>query len=136
MKAWDTNVLVRHLTEDDPQQLAIARAELAKAQRRGEPIWLPLVILLETAWVLSAYELTQSEILSTLESVAADGRFHLEHGSLLTEAIQRTRQKGDLPEHLAALVAHRSGAKKMQTFDRAAQRFSDFEVLAGGKSIS
>lgn len=131
MKAWDTNVLVRHLTEDDPQQVAIARAELARAQRRGEPIWIPLVIIIETAWVLSAYELTQSEILSTLESLAADGRFQIEHGNLLSEAIQRTRKKGDLPEHVASLVARRSRVKKMQTFDRAVKLFSDFEVLAG-----
>jgi len=81
------------------------------------------VIIIETAWVLSAYELTQSEILSTLESVAADGRFQIEHGSLLTEAIQRTRKKGDLPEHVASIVARRSGAKKTQTFDRAVRLF-------------
>ena len=102
-----------------------------RAQRRGEPIWIPTTIIIETAWVLSAYELTQSEILSTLESVAADGRFQIEHGNLLCEAIQRTRKKGDLPEHVAALVARRSGIKKMQTFDHAVKLFSDFELLAG-----
>lgn len=129
MKAWDTNVLIRHLTEDDPQQLAIARAELNKAQRRGETIWISLVVMVETAWVLSAYDLTRSEILSTLESVAADTRFQIEHGSLLMEAIKRTRKQGDLPEHVAALTAKRSGATKTQTFDKAVKGFSDFELL-------
>ena len=131
MKAWDTNVLVRHLTEDDPRQLAIARAALNKAQRRGETIWIPLVIIVETAWVLSAYDLSRSEILSVLESVAADARFQIEHGSLLTEAIGRSRKQGDLPEHVAALTAKRAGATKTQTFDRAVKGFTDFEVLQG-----
>ena len=75
MKAWDTNVLIRHLTEDDPKQLAIARAELAKAERRNEGIWLTLVIMIETAWVLTAYDLTKAQILKALEAVTQDTRF-------------------------------------------------------------
>ena len=129
MKAWDTNVLVRHLTEDDPEQLEAARAELKKAQRRSEPIWLSLVVMIETAWVLLAYELKKAEILSVLESVASDTRFQIEHGSLLGEAIQRARHKGDLPEHVAALVAKKSGAKQTQTFDKALKGYSEFELL-------
>ena len=130
MKAWDTKVLIRHLPEDDPAQLAIARAELNKAHRRGEPIWISLVIAIETTWVLSAYELTKSEILSVLESVTADTRFQIEHGSLLTEAIRRSRKKGDLPEHIVALRAKHEGVSKTQTFDKALKRFTEFEILA------
>jgi predicted nucleic-acid-binding protein len=129
MKAWDTNVLIRHLTEDDPNQLAIARAELAKAERRNEGIWLSLVIMIETAWVLTAYDLTNAQILKALEAVTQDTRFQIEHGSLLSEAIQRSRKKGDLPEHVASLVAKKSVAAKTQTFDKAVKSFSEFEVL-------
>jgi len=57
MKAWDTNVVIRHLTEDDPQHLKIARKELTKSERRGEPIWVSLLVIIETAWVLSQYNL-------------------------------------------------------------------------------
>jgi predicted nucleic-acid-binding protein len=129
VNAWDTNVLIRHLTEDEPEQLSIARAELAKSQRRGEPIWISLIVLIETAWVLSAYDLNKSEILNVLDSVAADPRFQLEHGSLMTEAIKQSRKKGDLPEHLASLVANRSKIEKTQTFDKALKQFASFEVL-------
>ena len=129
MKAWDTNVLIRHLTEDDPEQLVIARAELAKSQRRGAPIWISLIVLIETAWVLSAYDLKKSEILNVLDSVASDTRFELEHGDLLAEAIKRSRKKGDLPEHVAALAAKRTKVAKTQTFDKALKQFVDFEVL-------
>ena len=70
MKAWDTNVLIRHLTEDDAKQLQIARAELAKSERRGEAIWLSLVVIIETARVLSAYGLNKNQILKAIEAVA------------------------------------------------------------------
>ena len=129
MKAWDTNVLIRHLTEDDAAQLKIARAELAKAHKRGEPIWLSLVVIMETAWVLSAYGLNKTEILSVLETVSEDSRFDIEHDSLLGVAIKRARKKGDFPEHIAALVAQRSGAIKTQTFDKAVKSFPVFEIL-------
>ena len=33
MKAWDTNVLIRHLTEDAPEQLPVAKqAKVSKTQ--------------------------------------------------------------------------------------------------------
>lgn len=129
MKAWDTNVLVRHLTEDDPAQLKTARAELAKAAKRGEPIWISLLVAVETAWVLTAYGLKKTEILEVLESVTRDGRFHIEHGTLLAEAVRRAGKRGDLPEHVAALVAKRSAVSKTQTFDLALKSFPEFEVL-------
>ncbi len=129
MKAWDTNVLIRHLTEDDPKQLAIARAELAKAERRNQGIWLSLVTMIETAWVLSAYDLSKAQTLKALEAVTKDTRFHIEHGSLFSEAIQRSRKKGDLPEHVTSLVAKKSGAGKTQTFDQAVKSFAEFELL-------
>lgn len=122
-------MLIRHLTEDDPAQLKIARAELAKAERRGDRIWLSLLVLVETAWVLSAYGLKKLQILEVLESVIADTRFEIEGGNVLSKAIRRAREKGDLPEHIAALAARASGVVKTQTFDKDVRRFADFEIL-------
>jgi predicted nucleic-acid-binding protein len=51
MLAIDTNVLVRFLTGDDPEQAATARELFAR-----EPIWIAKTVLLEAEWVLrSAY---------------------------------------------------------------------------------
>ena len=47
MIAVDTNVLVRLLTGDDPQQEAAARSLFAR-----ESVWLAKTVLLETGWVL------------------------------------------------------------------------------------
>ena len=129
MKAWDTNCLVRHLVEDEEAQLAVVRAELDKQTRRGGRIFLPQITLVETAWVLAGYGLTKPEILVVLETVAADDRFRVEGGPDLAEAISRTRQGGDLPEHLICLAGRRTGATPCQTFDTAVRAFPDFEVL-------
>ncbi len=47
MIAVDTNVLVRLLTGDDPEQEAASRALFAR-----QSIWIAKTVLLETAWVL------------------------------------------------------------------------------------
>ena len=129
MKSWDTNCLVRHLTEDDADQLIIVRRELDKAARKGDAIWLSSVTLVETAWVLQSYGLRKKEILDVLHAVVTDDRFRVEGGSDVAAAIGRARVKGDLPEHISALAAKRAGAVKTQTFDRAVAKFSEFEVL-------
>jgi len=130
MKAWDTNFLVRHLVENDARQLAIVRRELRQMERAGSPVWLADVTLVETFWVLQqVYGLTVREALDSLQAVANDIRFVFQSGRDVIIAIERSRKKGDLPEHLVALAAKRAGAAKMQTFDRAVRGFADFEVL-------
>lgn len=129
MKAWDTNLLIRHLTEDDPAQLRVVRRELEKARRAGEPVWLSDIVLVEAAWVLQGYGLSKKDALGALEAVVGDSRFRTEGGSETREAIDRARVKGDLAEHLIALAAKRAGVEKTQTFDRDVARFSEFEVL-------
>jgi predicted nucleic-acid-binding protein len=47
MNAVDTNILVRLLTEDDPDQTAVAQGVF-----EAGPIWIAKTVWLETAWVL------------------------------------------------------------------------------------
>lgn len=129
MKAWDTNFLIRHLTEDDPEQLKVVRSELTKRERSGECIWISSVVLVETAWVLKAYGLQKGQVLDVLTQLFEDGRFQFEAGNDLLTAINRCKTSGDLPEHLAALAAVRNGTSKTQTFDRGVKCFREFEVF-------
>jgi len=58
MVAVDTNVLVRLLTGDEPEQAAATRRLFA-----SEPIWIAKTVLLETGWVLRGlYGFEESEI--------------------------------------------------------------------------
>lgn len=133
MKAWDTNLLVRHLTEDDPGQLRRVRRELELASSRGRGVWISDVTLVETFWVLRhGYGLESTAVLDILLRLAEDARFVFQSGNDTRLALERSRIKGDLPEHLIALAARRSGNEKTQTFDQAVKRFPEFEVLHKG----
>jgi len=129
MKAWDTNFLIRHLTEDDEAQLETVRRELRKSERAGKAVWISGIVLIETAWVLKAYGLGKNEVLDTLQALCQDARFQLEGGSDVAAALKNCRIAGDFPEHLAALSGKRAANCKTQTFDQAVANFSDFEVF-------
>ena len=62
MVAVDTNVLVRFLVDDDPDQSRAARALFA-----SEAVWIPKTVILETNWVLcSLFGLTDVEVARAL----------------------------------------------------------------------
>ena len=66
MIAIDTNIVVRFLTNDHPEQSLRARALL-----EGHEVFVALTVLLETEWVLrSAYRLAPERIHAALRAFA------------------------------------------------------------------
>jgi predicted nucleic-acid-binding protein len=62
MRAIDTNVVVRILVRDEPDQTAVADAFVVGGA------WVSLLVLMETAWVLrSVYERTSAQIAAGIE---------------------------------------------------------------------
>ncbi len=114
----DTNVLVRAVLEDDPQQSAIARSILADA----EAIYIPLPVLCEFAWVLrQGRHLTTGEvaeeirILMQASTVIAD-RPAVEAGLIVADA------GGDFADGVIAYEGRSMGAETFVSFDKKAVR--------------
>jgi predicted nucleic-acid-binding protein len=59
VKTLDTNVVVRVLVGDDPQQTPIAERAFLEAIAAGG-VYLPDVVLAEVAWVLHGYNLDRA----------------------------------------------------------------------------
>ena len=65
MKAVDTNVLVRLLTNDDPAQARIAADEL-----QSGPVFVPSTVVVEAEWVLRfAYKFDRAQVGAALLGV-------------------------------------------------------------------
>lgn len=112
----DTNILVRAITEDDPHQSRLAKAELAKAQ----VVALTLPALCELVWVLSkGYELPIHAIARALrglldsESVAVD-RPAAEAGLAMLD------RGGDFADGVIAYQGRWLGGQTLLSFDRKA----------------
>ena len=66
VRTLDTNVVVRLLIGDDPQQTPIAERAFLEAIATGG-VYLPDVVLAEVAWVLRGYDLDRQSRYALLE---------------------------------------------------------------------
>ncbi len=83
MLAVDTNVIVRFLTNDHPQQSPRARRLVD-----GNDVWVSVSVLLETEWVLrSVYRYTPTQIVDGLRDFAGLPRVSLENPALAARAL-------------------------------------------------
>lgn len=108
----DTNVLVRVITGDDPEQAALA-AEVM----RSDALLISKTVLLETEWVLRhAYRLDRDIVQRALRTVAGLVNATVEDAAAVTKALGWHAQGMEFADalHLASSVA----ASEFVTFDR------------------
>ena len=68
MIGLDTNVLVRYLAQDDPEQSARATALIEQGLTVAEPGCIGIIAMVETVWVLDrAYRMGEAEIAAVVE---------------------------------------------------------------------
>jgi predicted nucleic-acid-binding protein len=110
--AVDTNVLVRFLARDHPDQ--VARAD---DLFRRDQIWIPKTVLLETEWVLrDSYSFDRNRIRSDLRALLGRPTTHAEDEEAVSDALDWYAAGMDFADalHLASSRA----ADQFATFDR------------------
>lgn len=112
MRAVDTNVVVRYLTGDDPDQAARARAAIGEGD-----IFVSTTVLLESEWVLrSAYGFDGKRVAEALRAFLGLPGVAVESPVLLAEALARTETGMDFADALYLGAAAR--CETILTFDR------------------
>ena len=99
MVAVDTNVLVRFLVDDDPDQSRAARALFD-----SEVVWIPKTVILETNWVLcSLFGLTEVEIARALSRLLSLENVEIEDGAVVADALTLVDHGVELADALQLL---------------------------------
>jgi len=131
VKALDTNILVRFLTKDNQQQAALVYKLFTKAETQQKVLFVPLLVVLETIWVLqSIYEISDKEILSAMSELLLMPILEFEAQPAIQYFITSAKEtRLDLADILIAQSARLSGCERVITFDRRATRFEYFEIL-------
>jgi predicted nucleic-acid-binding protein len=121
MIALDTNVLVRYLVDDDPQQSRQAARLIERAVARDESLFISDMVFCETVWVLvSAYGLPRTEIADALGALLRARSLVFASTDRLASALEAYRRgKGDFADYLIREQAHAHGADAVATFDKA-----------------
>jgi predicted nucleic-acid-binding protein len=111
MHAVDTNVLVRLLTNDDPEQTRRAAALFKK-----ETIFIPKTVLLETEWVLRRlYRLDRNVVVNAFRKLSGLANVEIEQPLVIIQALQWCEEGMDFADALHLASSQR--ASKFATFD-------------------
>lgn len=131
MKALDTNVLIRFLVKDDERQAAIVYEVFKQAETRQEVLFVPILVVLETIWVLeSAYDVPEQEILDAISELLLMPILIFEAQPAIQSFIFSAREiKLDLSDLLIAHSAKYSKCSSVLTFNKKASKFKLFEML-------
>ena len=129
MKGIDTNVMVRYLVQDDPEQSAAAARLIAKECTVDEPGLINRIVLCELVWVLeSAYGYTRARVAPVLASILRTAQLKVEDSPDAYNALEQYRQGADFADALIAIVNRRLGSVHTMTFDRKAGRLEGFRA--------
>ena len=119
MTALDTNVIVRYLVGDHPEQAEAARV-LLEGLIPGNPGFICREVVMEVGWVLErAYRFPRAQIAEALMDLTASDSLVVEHGDDVAAAAYRYRQGGvGFSDLMVLAAAERAGAAPLYTFDR------------------
>ena len=136
MTAIDTNVLLRYIVQDHPDQSLRASKLIHETIARGETVFVATVVLVETVWVLkSYYKLAKSDIAATVSLLLTEPGFELESPADAGAALKDyERLSGDFADYLLGHCAAVRHASPVHTFDRALGTSKLFRVLPSSQT--
>lgn len=122
MIGLDTNVLVRYLAQDDPDQAARATRIVEQELTEETPGFIGLVVLVETVWVLQRlYRASAEEIRETATDLLGSRDIVVENRDVVTRALALSRQNScGFADAIIAASAFNAGCDKVISFDRGA----------------
>jgi predicted nucleic acid-binding protein len=112
----DTNIVVRLLTADDPEQYEQARSVFER-----EEVFIADTVLLETEWVLRyAYDFDEAQVVGALRRLLGLPNVHLRASHPVHRALRWHAAGLDFADALHIALSHHT--ETFVTFDRACVR--------------
>ena len=118
MIGLDANVLVRYIMQDDARQSALA-TRLVESLSVESPGFVPLVSVVELAWVLSsAYALDRGQVVQAVESLLRTKEIVVERAEIVWKALRVfQRANANFADCLIERSAAVAGCIRTVTFD-------------------
>ena len=127
----DTNVLVRYLTRDDPDQYERARTVLTTQCTPDAPGFLHPIVLCELVWVLKgAYKYKREEIAGTLEKLLQVRQLEVGEREAVRSALTSYRTSAaDFADCLIGRLNRDAGCTEIITLDESAARLEGYRLI-------
>ena len=130
MIGLDTNVLVRYVMQDDPRQSPRA-TRLIESLSVDEPGFVPVVALVELAWVLSgSYGLDRKQIATVLDTLLRSKELVIDRAELVTQSLHRySAASADFADALIERIAAAAGCSATMSFDTGAVKSASMTMV-------
>jgi predicted nucleic-acid-binding protein len=126
MRAVDTNVLVRLVSGDGPDQVTAAEEYVPSGA------WVSHVVLVECVWVLkSVYLVPHAQLVAAIEALLDHEVLVLQEPDVVAAALAifRAYPKVEFSDCLVLEIARKAGHTPLGTFDRALGKQSGAERI-------
>ncbi len=120
MIGLDTNVLVRYLTQDDPEQSVRANRLIESHCTRKNPGRISLIVLCELVWVLrGAYGYQKALVINTLEQILFARELEVENAHIAASALFAYKKgPADFSDYVIVFSNRAAGCEQTYSFDR------------------
>lgn len=131
MIGLDTNVLVRYVVQDDPQQSAAATRLIEHKLSAEDPGFVTLIGLAELEWVLEdCYKADRRQVATVIEGLLTTKQILVEQSDVAWRALRQWKDSAsDLSDALIGELSIAAGCKSVATFDKGASKLAGFEQL-------
>ena len=130
MIGLDTNIVIRYVMQDDPDQAAKATA-LMEGLTRDDPGFISQVSIVEIVWVLSsAYKLKRQQIAGLLDHLLNTEALRMDGAEEVWRALRVYQtSRADFADCLIERTAQTAGCARTMTFDIRAARTAGMILL-------
>ncbi len=129
MIGLDTNVVVRYLVQDDPDQSAAASA-LIEGLTETEPGYISLVTVVELYWVLRrAYKVSVDRCAELVGGLLDARELRVDQDDVVRAALGASPDGLDFADAVVAELGRAAGCDYTVTFDRRAARGGAMQLL-------
>jgi predicted nucleic-acid-binding protein len=130
MTGLDTNVIVRFLVQDDPEQSAAA-GRVFDSFTAEAPGFISAISIVELVWVLqSCYEASRRDIHGVMENLLRSRELVVERAELIWQSLRVfTKGNADFADCVIERCGQAAGCNHTITFDQNAAKSASMELL-------
>ena len=131
MTGIDTNVLVRYITRDHPEQYRAAKRHLEATCTQENPGYVNVIVLCELAWVLTtAYDADTEEVARVIDQLLRTRQLQIQCRDQVRSALSEYRDsKAGFPDCLIGRLNRKEGGDETVTFDQDASQMDPWRRL-------
>ena len=130
MIGLDSNILIRHATQDDSKQSAAAERLLSSLSEET-PGFVSLVTMVESVWVLQRAYRAPSDVVAQFVNGLLNAReIRVQSPEIVRRAVRQLKSgAGDFSDAVIALLGTEAGCDATVTFDQSASTLPGMRLL-------